>query len=93
MNVSGLDALESCLLPRRGELAEAERLARCGVEVAETTDFYEVRGFAFECLAETLALAGKQDEAVSSLERATEVYEEKGDVVFAARAREKLGSL
>ena len=41
-------------------------------------------------LAHTLALAGKKDEAREAAERAVAIFEGKGDVPFAARARRLL---
>jgi hypothetical protein len=68
-NITGADAVEGVLLARRGELAKGERLARAAADLIETTDFYDARGMVHEFLAQTLALAGKRDEALAAAER------------------------
>ena len=49
-----------------------------------------MRGRGHELLAHTLMLAGKKDEAREAAERAVAIFEAKGDVPFAARARRLL---
>ena len=70
-----------------GRLAEAERLARDAVALAETTDFLVMWGDALSDLAEVLCVAGRPDEAAPPLQDALRLYERKGSVVAAARAR------
>jgi tetratricopeptide (TPR) repeat protein len=93
VNFAYADVLDGLLLARRGDPVEGELLVRRGVELTERTDFYKERGYAQEVLAETLALAGKQDEAREAAECAVAIYEAKGDRPFAARARRQLESL
>jgi class 3 adenylate cyclase/tetratricopeptide (TPR) repeat protein len=81
------DSTEAKLLARRGRHEGAEQLARHAVAQAETTDFWDLRGDAYEALAEVLAAAGKLDEARAAQETAVGIYEEKGNVVSAERAR------
>ena len=50
---------------RRGELAEAEALAREAVALAERTDLLNTHGDTLADLGEVLALAGRPDEAVA----------------------------
>ena len=71
----------------RGELDEAERLAREAVELGERTQFLVEQARTYAVLAEVLALAGKADTAAEALEEAISRFERKGDVVGAARAR------
>ena len=78
------------VLARRGEHAEAERLAREAVAIGEGTDSLVGQGDANADLAEVLLLAGKRDEAATALRRALERYERKGHVVLAERMRERL---
>jgi predicted ATPase/class 3 adenylate cyclase len=78
------------VLARRGELGEAERLAREGVALIEQTDHLDGHGDALLDLADVLRLAGRDDEAVPVVEAALELYERKGNVVSAVRARELL---
>ena len=54
---------------RRGELAEAEALAREAVALAERTDLLNTHGDTLADLGEVLALAGRPDEAVAVYER------------------------
>ncbi len=81
------------VLARRGEHAEAERLAREAVVIGEDSDFLDGQGDAFADLAEALLVAGKADEAAGALEQALERYERKGNVVSAAGARLQLAEL
>ncbi|HSC51532.1 MAG TPA: adenylate/guanylate cyclase domain-containing protein [Gaiellaceae bacterium] len=72
---------------RRGELAEAEALAREAVALAEKTDLLNTQGDTLADLAEVLALAGRQAEAASVLEQAAERFERKGNVASLERVR------
>jgi class 3 adenylate cyclase/tetratricopeptide (TPR) repeat protein len=87
------DYAEAVILARRGDNEEAERLARHAVEQAEATDFWYLRAGAYEALAQVLSAAGKRAEARAEQEAAVRVYEEKGNVVSAGRARELLEQL
>jgi tetratricopeptide (TPR) repeat protein len=73
-------------------LDEAEIVGREAVRLAEQTDFLVVHGDALMILAEILRLAGRADESVPLVERALRLYEQKGNVVSAAAAREALES-
>ena len=81
------------VLARRGEHAEAERLAREAVAVGEETDMLDAQGDTHADLAEVLLLAGKPDEAAAALEQALERYERKGNLVSTQRARARLADL
>jgi hypothetical protein len=72
---------------RAGDHAEAERLARDAVALAEATDSLTLHGDALMSLAEVLRASGGDGEAVASLERALELYAAKGNVAAARRAR------
>jgi hypothetical protein len=76
------------VLACRDELDEAERLARAAVARAEETDALDLRGDALLSLAQVLALAGK--DARPELEQALALYERKGNLVMAERARSRL---
>ncbi|MGZ4354900.1 MAG: adenylate/guanylate cyclase domain-containing protein, partial [Gaiellaceae bacterium] len=78
------------VLARRGELAEAERLARAASAMAATTDMLTVRGDALLDLAAVLGAAGRAADRDDAVRTALALYERKGDVVDAARARELL---
>ena len=81
------------VLARRGEHAEAERHAREAVTIGEDTDMLDPQGDTHADLAEVLLLAGKPDEAAAAFEQALERYERKGNVVMAARTRDRLDAL
>ena len=81
------------VLARRGEHAEAERLAREAVAISEKTDQLVVQGDVYADLAEVILLAGKPDEAAAALEQALACYEGKGNLVSTARAQGRLAEL
>ena len=81
------------VLARRGEHAEAERLAREAVAIGEGTDALNWQGDANSDLAEVLLLGGKADEAAAALEQALERYKRKENRVSAQRAQERLAEL
>jgi tetratricopeptide (TPR) repeat protein len=93
VNFVELDMLEAGLFAWRGSHEEAGEHARRAVERAETTDFLETRARARLMLAETLALAGRRDEASHEAVAGLAHYDAKGDVTGAARARERLATL
>jgi tetratricopeptide (TPR) repeat protein len=93
INFVELGGLDAGLLARRGSHDGAEEHARRAVELAETTDFYETRAWARLMLAETLALAGRMDDAAEEAAAGLAHYDAKGDVTGAARARERLVTL
>jgi class 3 adenylate cyclase/tetratricopeptide (TPR) repeat protein len=72
---------------RRGRLEEAEAVARSAVDLAGTTDALGLRAEASLDLAEVLRLAGRTAEARDALDDAFRLFEAKGNVVSAARAR------
>jgi tetratricopeptide (TPR) repeat protein len=75
---------------QKGELDVAEALAREAVVFAAESDFLDSHGDALMSLAEVLQLADRPQEAVTALERAVQLYEQKGNIVSAARARSQL---
>jgi len=81
------------VLARRGEHAEAERLARQAVEICDATDLLNAQGAAYADLAEVLALAGRPKAAAEALEQALTRYERKENVVMAERARARFAEL
>jgi tetratricopeptide (TPR) repeat protein len=80
-------AVRAKLLAKQGDAERAEALGREAVALAAETDFLVLRGDAFMDLAEVLRLAGRDADAVPPLEQALELYEQKGNVVAAERAR------
>ncbi|MGH2991615.1 MAG: BTAD domain-containing putative transcriptional regulator [Solirubrobacterales bacterium] len=76
------------LLARRGQLADAEKLAREGVAVAADSEFIVLHADVLLDLAEVLDLAGRVEDARASAAEAASLYERKGNVASAARARD-----
>jgi class 3 adenylate cyclase/predicted ATPase len=81
------------LLAHRGELEEAERLAREATERGARTDYLHDHAVALMDLARVLELAGNREQAAAALEEALALHERKGSVVMAERARERLAAL
>ena len=81
------------VLARRGEADEAERLARESVQLLAPTDYVLRRADAQYALAEVLLVLGRSGEARPVLEESLALYERKGDVVYAKRARAALADL
>jgi class 3 adenylate cyclase len=77
----------------RGELAEAERLAREAVAVTERTDSLNDQCLAFRDLADVLAAAGRVDEAAVALEQALDRCSRKKNLALARQVRERLAEL
>jgi class 3 adenylate cyclase/tetratricopeptide (TPR) repeat protein len=93
MTQIGWRQVQAKLHARRGEQADAERLAREAVGRADATDDLMTQADARLDLAEVLELGGGREEAVAEVERALELFDRKGHVIGAARARERLAEL
>jgi class 3 adenylate cyclase/tetratricopeptide (TPR) repeat protein len=74
-------------------MPDAERFARQAVEVAEPADMIVLEADALSCLGDVLLAARSPSEAVPVLERAVSLYDQKGDVVSAAKRRATLDAL
>jgi hypothetical protein len=72
---------------------EAERVAREAVTLAEGTDDINMHADALMALAEVLRLANRSSEAAAVIQEALNLYEQKGNVVSAGKARALLGEL
>jgi DNA-binding SARP family transcriptional activator len=86
-------ANKGVLLAARSELLEAEWLISEAVRIADGTDMLWIRGDALVDLAAVLARLDRCGEAAAALEQAIVQYEQKGVVVLAAKARERLRAL
>jgi class 3 adenylate cyclase/tetratricopeptide (TPR) repeat protein len=75
-------------LAHRGELEAAELLAREAVRFATESDFLNGHADALMDLAEVQQLSGRIEESVESVNQALLLYERKGNVASASRARE-----
>ena len=78
------------VLAQHGDLGSAERLAREALALADATDGLETIADAHTDLAEVLSISGRDDEAMAEVRRALELYEQKGILVSARRARSLL---
>jgi hypothetical protein len=76
------------ILARRGELDTAEGLAREAVALARDTDMLDAHATALLDLAEVMELGGR--DAPAELEEALALFERKGNLVMAERARVRL---
>ena len=74
-------------------MQEAESLARESVELARPGDTLDDNANCVNALGEVLERAGKLEEARAAFEEALGLWERKGNVVSAARARESLARL
>jgi len=84
-------ATRAQVLARRGEVGAAEALACEAVAFSAKSDFIDAHGDALMDLAEVRRLAGRADDARPALEQALQLYEQKGNLVSAAKARALLG--
>ena len=77
----------------RGDLVEAERLAREAVQASELTDQLDDQCHVLCALAEVLATAGRLDEATAALEQALAGCQRKKNLAFARQVRQRLEEL
>jgi tetratricopeptide (TPR) repeat protein len=75
------------ILAGRGDAGEAERLAREAVDLISGTDALNTRAEAMLSLARAVRSAGRREEAAGCVAEALRLYEAKGNVVSAAKAR------
>jgi tetratricopeptide (TPR) repeat protein len=86
-------SLRARLMARRGKIEGAKAEIGKALTLAEATDDLERRGSVWMEKADVVELAGEPKEAVSCLERAIDLFEQKGNIVLAGRARAKLTAL
>ena len=87
------DALEGCVLARRGSTEEALAMLAHALELVETTDL-RLRPRGGPLLpADAHARLGNPDEAAAAARDALAILDEKGDLAMAARFGERLGAL
>ena len=82
--------VRSLILARRGELGDAESLARAGLDLALQQETPALRGTAHSDLAAVLSRAGRAEEARRALEDAIVIYQAKGDLSSLGRAEKFL---
>jgi ATP/maltotriose-dependent transcriptional regulator MalT len=83
-------SIRAIALARRGDRAEAERLAREAVYQVDQTDQLDSRAEARVDLAEVLRLGGRDGEAGRELDRAIDLYGKKGNEIGERNARRLL---
>jgi class 3 adenylate cyclase/predicted ATPase len=81
------------ILGDRGETGPAERLAQEAVALAGRSDFLNHQADALMDLAQVLQAGRRVDESAQATAQALALYEEKGNVAGAARARGSLATL
>ena len=72
---------------RNGDAAAAQEMIEEAIAIVERTDFLFDRGTVYLDRAEVMELLGHDEDARAARERALEMFEEKGDLVSAARTR------
>ena len=78
---------------KRGNVDEARRLIAEAAAVSDETDFLYLRGVVARDTGRIAESAGEIVEARGHYQAALELFEQKGDVMDAARTRERIGSL
>ena len=86
-------AVRAKILARQGMVAEAEQIGLEAVTIARKSDYINEQADVLMSLSEVLQVARKSEEAVTVTEEALRLYERKGNVVSARRARELLVEL
>ena len=81
------------LVAREGRIEEGERLAREGVAVAAGTDLLWFHADVLIDLADVLLIAGRFEDAAAAAEDALRLYQRKGIVPSASRARDLVDRL
>ena len=84
--------VRATVLARRGGLAEAERLARQAVALAERTDFVNHQAEAHAVLGGVLGKRGRYEDSQAALAEALRLYEQKGNLMAAMEVRADLAS-
>jgi hypothetical protein len=79
--------VQAKILARQGEIDEAEQLARETLELVARTDSVNRHADSFLALAEILGIAGYQKRAEEMIRNALDLYERKGNLASADRAR------
>jgi ATP/maltotriose-dependent transcriptional regulator MalT len=86
-------SVEAKILARQGKLEEAERLVLDAVAVIDRTDELNHQADVRMALAEVLQLAQRPADAISVIREGLHLYEQKGNLVSANKARALLSGL
>jgi class 3 adenylate cyclase/tetratricopeptide (TPR) repeat protein len=84
---------EARVLTNRGRSGEALELVDQAIAIAEDTDYVDWQGQGFEVRGTVLEAAGRGDDAHRAYEEALDRFERKGNVVAAARVRDRISGL
>ena len=87
---SGWRSVRALALASRGLIEDAVTLARSAVSIMERTDMLDSHAEALLDLAEVLRLSGRASEAATPAAEALRLWEQKGNLVSAERARRLL---
>jgi DNA-binding SARP family transcriptional activator/tetratricopeptide (TPR) repeat protein len=82
--------VQAKVLARQGAVDEAEQLAREAVDLVARTDALSRHGDSLLVLGEILGLQGRENEVNGQIREALRLYEQKGNVVSAERAKAML---
>jgi hypothetical protein len=93
VNFLFLDMFDGCLLARSGAFAEAEAAAGRVLQVAEDTDFNDLRVLAHRYVAEMFRRVSKPALAQEHASRSVAIANVRGDIALAGRVREQLARL
>ena len=88
-----LRAVRGQILARRGDLAEAERLARDALLIVSRTDYLVLHGDTLLALADVLVAADRREEAAVALRGAVELFDRKEATAQAGQTRDRLRAL
>jgi class 3 adenylate cyclase/tetratricopeptide (TPR) repeat protein len=81
------------VLAQRGETEKAEDLAREAVDIARRTDYLNIHAAALLALADVVVIGGRPAQAIPIIEEARVLYDRKGNLVMAEKARTLLAEL
>jgi tetratricopeptide (TPR) repeat protein len=93
VDVAGSYAMRGYIAALRGDHEQGIELAQRGVEIAERTDFFEVRANMYIELGHVLAFAGRREEAAAAYERALAAARDKGATAWEAQIEALLAKL
>jgi class 3 adenylate cyclase/predicted ATPase len=89
----GWRSTRATVLAQRGEAEQAEDLAREAVDIARRTDHLNMHAEALLALADVFAIGGRPAQAIPAIEEARALYDRKGNLVMAQKARTLLAEL
>lgn len=89
----GWRSTRATVLAQRGEAEKAEDLAREAVDIARRTDYLNMHAAALLALADVLTIGGRPAQAFPIIEEARVLYDHKGNLVMAEKARTLLAEL